>query len=197
MGGEPTFVSVDDLESPEWNIAAVGPTKQALADELIRKLQRAFRAGRAAALRAGQMVSGRKPAALGVRALLAQGRRADLEECRPDREDREPAQGRRSRTPQRFMEGTAKRLGLDADYVMPAYRRSRALAAEGSGLAGQCRSQRFQTGRSGRALAHGAGVRSGAQQAQGFVLPIQRADADAGSTGWISEHWSCGAAICS
>src|SRR6202041_1904508 len=24
MGGEPTFVSVDDLESPEWNIAAVG-----------------------------------------------------------------------------------------------------------------------------------------------------------------------------
>src|SRR5258705_9322377 len=26
MGGEPTFVSVDDLESPEWNISAVGPT---------------------------------------------------------------------------------------------------------------------------------------------------------------------------
>jgi hypothetical protein len=24
MGGEPTFVSIDDLESPEWNIAAVG-----------------------------------------------------------------------------------------------------------------------------------------------------------------------------
>ena len=45
MGGEPTFVSVDDLESPEWNIAAVGPTKQALADELIRKLQARFAPG--------------------------------------------------------------------------------------------------------------------------------------------------------
>ena len=45
MGGEPTFVSIDDLESPEWNIAAVGPTKQALADELIRKLQARFAPG--------------------------------------------------------------------------------------------------------------------------------------------------------
>jgi len=42
MGGEPTFVSVDDPESPEWNVAAVGPTKRALADQLIRKLRARF-----------------------------------------------------------------------------------------------------------------------------------------------------------
>ena len=60
---------------------------------------------------------------------------------------------------ERFVEGTAKRLGLDADYVMPAYRGPRALAAEGSSASRQCRSRRFQTGRCRRARAHGAGVR--------------------------------------
>ena len=167
MGGEPTFVSVDDLESPEWNIAAVGPTKRALADELIRKAARAFCARRTAALRAGQMVSGRKPAALGVRALLAQGRRADLEERRPDCEHRKSAQSgnHRRRT-------LCRRYRARSSDSIPntCCRRSKIprIGCEGSRPAGKCRSQRFQIVRSGRALADGAGVRSRAQHAQRF-----------------------------
>ena len=45
MGGEPTFVSIDDMESAEWNTAAVGPDKQRLSDELIRRLRDRFGAG--------------------------------------------------------------------------------------------------------------------------------------------------------
>src|SRR6266849_5495450 len=45
MGGEPTFVSVDDYQSEEWNTAAFGPTKRIRADELIRRLQDRFAPG--------------------------------------------------------------------------------------------------------------------------------------------------------
>jgi len=40
MGGEPTFVSIDDMDGDEWTTAAVGPTKRKLAADLLTRLQR-------------------------------------------------------------------------------------------------------------------------------------------------------------
>ena len=42
MGGEPTFVSIDDMEAAEWTTAAVGPTKRQRAFELIQRLRERF-----------------------------------------------------------------------------------------------------------------------------------------------------------
>ncbi|MEZ4629477.1 MAG: transglutaminase family protein [Deinococcales bacterium] len=45
MGGEPTFVSIDDMEAAEWNISADGPQKRKLANELIKRLHQRFAQG--------------------------------------------------------------------------------------------------------------------------------------------------------
>ena len=45
MGGEPTFVSVDDMDGKEWNTAAIGPMKYERASTLIRRLRERFAPG--------------------------------------------------------------------------------------------------------------------------------------------------------
>jgi uncharacterized protein (DUF2126 family)/transglutaminase-like putative cysteine protease len=45
MGGEPTFVSIDDMESEQWNTAADGAEKQKLSNVLIHKLSESFGKG--------------------------------------------------------------------------------------------------------------------------------------------------------
>jgi len=45
MGGEPTFVSVDDPDGPEWNLTAMGGSKERLADELAHRLLKRFAPG--------------------------------------------------------------------------------------------------------------------------------------------------------
>jgi uncharacterized protein (DUF2126 family) len=45
MGGEPTFISIDDMDGPEWNTAAVGPRKRQLAEALIKRLWNHYGAG--------------------------------------------------------------------------------------------------------------------------------------------------------
>ncbi len=45
MGGEPTFVSIDDPDGPEWNFTAVSHKKRVLSGELIKRLRREFAPG--------------------------------------------------------------------------------------------------------------------------------------------------------
>ncbi len=52
MGGEPTFVSIDDMDAPEWNTAALGSSKRRLAGDLLQRLSQRFAHG--AALHCGQ-----------------------------------------------------------------------------------------------------------------------------------------------
>jgi uncharacterized protein (DUF2126 family) len=45
QGGEPTFVSLAEPDAPDWNTAAVGPSKRRVAEKLLRRLARRFAPG--------------------------------------------------------------------------------------------------------------------------------------------------------
>ncbi|MEO6036355.1 MAG: transglutaminase family protein, partial [Verrucomicrobiota bacterium] len=45
MGGEPTFISIDNMDGAEWNFTAVGPEKHKLSGELLLRLKQKFAPG--------------------------------------------------------------------------------------------------------------------------------------------------------
>ena len=74
MGGEPTFVSIDDMDGVEWNAAALAQNKARTRGRTACAPARTqFAAGRDAALRPGQVVSRGGVAALGLELFLALG----------------------------------------------------------------------------------------------------------------------------
>jgi uncharacterized protein (DUF2126 family) len=186
MGGEPTFISIDDMESPEWNVAAVGPTKRGLADELIRRLHARFAPGGLLHYGQGKWYPGESLPrwAFGLYwrkdgvpiwknpeliARIESPKKADIADA------------------ERFAQATAGKLGLDSDYVMPAFedpghwlQKEAALPANvdpgDSKLADPEERARM-------ARVFDAGLNT----PRGFVLPIQRWNAAAPR--WRSERW--------
>ncbi|MDI4235025.1 transglutaminase family protein [Bradyrhizobium sp. Arg237L] len=189
MGGEPTFVSVDDLEAPEWNIAAVGPTKRALADDLIRRLRDRFAPGGLLHYGQGKWYPGESLPrwAFGLywrKDRVPIWKNADLiaKIENPYKAEIKDAE--------RFAVTMAQKLGHAADYVMPAFedpafwlQREAALPANVS-PANSKLSDPEERARLARVFDQGLTT------AKGYVLPIQRFSPLAGVRArWRSEHW--------
>ena len=78
MGGEPTFVSIDDMDGEQWNTGALGKDKRILSEQLIKALRDKWAPGGLLHYGQGKWVSRRIPATLGSGLLLAYGRQARL-----------------------------------------------------------------------------------------------------------------------
>ncbi|MGY8634860.1 transglutaminase family protein [Bradyrhizobium sp. 14AA] len=185
MGGEPTFVSVDDLEAAEWNTEAVGPTKRALADDLIRRLHTRFGPGGLLHFGEGKWYPGESLPrwAFGLYwrkdgvpiwknadliAKIENPRRAEVKDA------------------QTFVEGAAARLGLDPGYIIPAYEDTAYWLQKEAELpvnvdpADSKLSDPEARARMARVFDEGLNT------PRGFVLPVQRWNAP---PRWRSERW--------
>ena len=187
MGGEPTFVSIDDMDGAEWTTAAVGPTKRGLADTLIRRLHARFAPGGLLHYGQGKYYPGESLPRWAF-ALYWRGDGTpiwrDTERIARERAaDSATAQDARN-----LIRGIARRLDIAPDYAMPAYEdpwyyinKENSLPVNVDPLESKLDDPETRA-RLARVFARGL------RNPVGYVLPIQRWNAS-DRRGWRSERW--------
>ncbi|MEJ6023748.1 transglutaminase family protein [Ramlibacter sp. PS4R-6] len=120
MGGEPTFVCVDNRDAAEWNTDALGPTKRSFATQLVHKLRKEYGEGGFLHFGQGKWYPGEQL----PRWALSIYWRADGQPCWRDpslfADEREPAHYTTADA-ERFIRKLTANLGLGDDYVRAGY----------------------------------------------------------------------------
>ncbi len=191
MGGEPTFVSIDDYQSAEWNTAALGPHKRDRGDTLIRRLRDRFAPGGMLHYGQGKWYPG-EPLPRWAFALYWRKDGVPIWRNLALIAQEVPAAG--GRTPslgdaQRFTETLAARLGIGSEYVQPAYEDPiEHMVKEGElppdiDPANPKIDDPIERARIMRAFERRLSAPAG------YVLPVQPWTARAPIVGWVSEIW--------
>jgi uncharacterized protein (DUF2126 family) len=185
MGGEPTFVSIDDFEAAEWNTDASGPTKPGIAAQLIERLRTRF--GRGGLLHHGQ---GKwYPGEVLPRWALGLYWRRDGKPVWRGGDVAASKQVATAAEAKALIERLAARLGVDPAFILPAREDPLSMIkAEGDLPADVTLSDEAiddETARSGLRRAMAGGL----SKAVGYVLPLRRPLAKAEGSGWLSEAW--------
>src|SRR5262245_33287669 len=120
MGGEPTFVSIDDPEGEEWNMAALGPSKRKLAADLYHRLRKRYGTQGLVHFGQGKWYPGEQLPRWSLNCFWrADGEPIWLDEALIADETR--AGNATDAAACQFLRGVAERLGLDASFVFPGY----------------------------------------------------------------------------
>ncbi len=191
MGGEPTFVSIDDMEAAEWNTEAVGPTKRTMAEDLVRRLRARFAPRGVLHYGQGKWYPGEPLPRWSFSLYWREDGVPLWRDARlvaRETEDHAP-------TPElarKFARALAKRLEVEPDHVVPAYEDPLAALAQEARLPNNVDALdpgepelESAAGRARLAKTLSAGI----GKPKGFVLPVQVWNARDGRTRWRSEGW--------
>ncbi|MES1197186.1 MAG: transglutaminase family protein [Pseudomonadota bacterium] len=188
MGGEPTFVSIDDYQGAEWNTAALGPTKKERADVLIEKLRLRFAPGGLLHYGQGKWYPGESL----PRWAFALAWRGDGEPIWRDPklvahysgQHEADVEGARV-----LADDLAARLGVGGEYVAAVYEDPAHWAQREDELPTNVdvADAKLADAEAARRLARV--FSRGLDRPVGYVLPIRRWKSLGLGRGWISEHW--------
>ena len=188
MGGEPTFVSIDDFQSEEWNTDAVGPTKRDKADTLIRRLRERFAPGGFLHYGQGKWYPGeslprwtfslywrkdRKPIWQNPELVAEEGKRYDVS----------------ADDAGRLLGEIADALGIEPEMVVPAYEDPGEWILKEANLpdnvdpANSKLKDPEERSRIARVFERGL------TEPSGYVLPVQTWNSKATGKRWVSEKW--------
>jgi uncharacterized protein (DUF2126 family) len=185
MGGEPTFVSVDDPDGAEWNFTANSHRKRLLAGELIRRLRGEFAAGSLLHYGQGKWYPGEQ---LPRWALAAYWRKDGVPIWKDDSlfADESKDYGHGAKEARELLGRIAQNVGADPKFLMPAYEdafyyawKERRLPSNVTPEKSNLRDE-LERDRIARIFQRGLG------EVVGYALPIRRA--------WIGDHrgWVAG-----
>ena len=120
MGGEPTFVSVDDPDGPEWNFTAMSHQKRTLSGELIKRLRKKFAPGALLHYGQGKWYPGEP---LPRYALAAYWRKDGVPVWKDDSliADESKNYGHGAKEAKELATRLAKTIGVDPKHLIPAY----------------------------------------------------------------------------
>ncbi|WP_424192866.1 DUF2126 domain-containing protein [Ampullimonas aquatilis] len=201
QGGEPTFISIDDMEGPEWNFTALSPKKYELGCVLTDRIAKKFAGETGYLLHVGQ---GKwYPGEPLPRWALNIYWRHDGKPIWKDPQLLAPTQSAGKSTladAQRLMRKLVGELGLAEDFVITAYEDMPSLLIEETALPINLDPLEFDLSKRDTRMNLGRVLQRGLDQATGFILPLKPlADFDAEPekikkknaqpTEWFSSLW--------
>ncbi len=185
LGGEPTFVSIDDFEAAEWNTDASGPTKPLLARQLLDKLKARFGPGGLLHHGQGKWYPGEP---LPRWALGLYWRRDGAPVWRGAAD----IAAQPSLTPGdalALLRRLAGRLGVDPAHILPAREDPLVMIRTEADLPANVALTEAALDAAGARSTLRRAMEGGLSKPIGHVLPVRRAFSKAEGAGWVSEAW--------